>query len=68
MTSGDSESTNTPALEPSSTSQRATSEKPTVIAVDFLTLSEGLPEIIVRHQGAEYRLRATRRGGLILTK
>jgi hemin uptake protein HemP len=68
MTSCNSESDKTPAPEPSSALQAAASQKPTVIAIDFLTLSRGRPEIIVIHQGSEYRLRATRRGGLILTK
>lgn len=34
----------------------------------FEQLAQGRSEIIIEHQGQEYRLRSTRRGGLILNK
>jgi len=36
--------------------------------VSFEALTEGRNEIVIQHNGQEYRLRATRNGGLILNK
>jgi len=36
--------------------------------VSFGTLSDGRNEVIIEHQGLEYRLRKTRNGRLILNK
>ena len=37
-------------------------------AYSSLTLFKGQKEIVISHQGASYRLRITRTGGLILNK
>lgn len=36
--------------------------------VDWETLSAGSKEIVIEHHGQKYRLRTTRKGGLILNK
>ncbi|WP_082074562.1 hemin uptake protein HemP [Martelella endophytica] len=42
------------------------SETPAVLESD--TLFRGASEIIIRHQGADYRMKITRQGKLILNK
>ena len=46
----------------------AASPTPTRKAIDSRSLLAGGDEIVIRHLGAEYRLRQTRQGKLILTK
>ena len=38
------------------------------ITISFESLSAGSDEVIIHHQGQDYRLRRTRNGGLILNK
>lgn len=53
-------------------SETASSEKPQPAnepqRISFEALSLGAKEVIIQHHGEEYRLRATRNGGLILNK
>lgn len=46
----------------------AASPTPARKAIDSRTLLAGSNEIVIHHLGAEYRLRQTRQGKLILTK
>jgi len=57
-----------PAPEAALPPPAATTLAPERKAIDSRSLLGSLDEIVIRHMGAEYRLRQTRQGKLILTK
>ncbi len=42
--------------------------KAEAVTVSFDRLANGAAEVVISHQGKEYRLRTTRNGGLILNR
>ena len=61
-------STGVPCSSPDAPDAMAPAEVPSLLPVlESASLFRGRPEIVIRHNGREYRLRQTRLGKLILT-
>ena len=54
--------------DPVEKSEPSKDTQPELPRLSFDQLCDGRSEIIIEHQGQQYRLRTTRNGGLILNK